>query len=158
MRTLTFIFSFVGILVLNMLIYADEFDRAPSWYSADSSFTMTVAAGDMDGDGYCDLVAGNYYYTYPTDILNSTNIADLDTASMGGEIVVYWQDSNGLTTSEDQIWSGDAGVDKIVIADMDNNGDLDIVVGTVVMKGKDGIDFILKNEGSRSFAPDTSNT
>jgi len=40
----------------------------------------------------------------------------------------------------------DTGVDKVILADMNNDGDLDIVVGTVVMKGNDAYCFVLDND------------
>ena len=132
------------------------YDDDPNWSSDDTLFTTTIAAGDMDRNGYEDLVTGNYSYPYPTGNLTSNNVGDLDTDDMWGKIFVYWQDSNGMDTTPDTIWSGNVGVEKIVLVDLDHDNDLDIVVGTVVLQGNDGQDFILKNNGDSTFYPSSS--
>jgi hypothetical protein len=40
---------------------ASGIETTPSWISGDNSMTWRVAFGDVDGDGYLDLAAANYY-------------------------------------------------------------------------------------------------
>lgn len=135
-----------AILLFTLRDSKAQYTAYPNWQSDDACYTMSVAAGDMDNDGYCDLVAGNYSYPYTSGDVTLNNAGDLETDAMGGSIVIYYQltsGSGGLDTDTSLIWSGDAGVDKVILADMNNDGWLDIVAATVVTQGGDGEDFIL---------------
>ena len=120
----------IGFILTSVNIsVGDVYSEHPNWTSSDSVFTISVAAGDMDNNGFCDLVAGNYSYPYPDEDLTVNNVGDLDISKMGGSIVIYWNDSTGISTDPDTIYSG-VGVDKIVIVDIDNNDTLDILMGS----------------------------
>ncbi|MGB3479955.1 MAG: FG-GAP-like repeat-containing protein [bacterium] len=46
-------------------------ETSPSWISGDNSMTWRVAFGDVDGDGYLDLAAANYYGEVSVVYLNT---------------------------------------------------------------------------------------
>jgi hypothetical protein len=85
-------------------------DRSAGWMSAEPMFTSALAWGDMDNDGDLDLLAG------------------------GDRGVLKLYDNQGGVLSSHASWTsadsmGSAYVSEIVIADIDNNGYLDAMVG-----------------------------
>lgn len=76
-------------------------ETTPSWVSGDNAMTWRVAFGDVDGDGYLDLAAANYY-------------ADLD--------VVYLNTGGDLETNPS--WSSSPTDTSYGVAwvDIDNDG------------------------------------
>ncbi|MES2644834.1 MAG: M57 family metalloprotease [Myxococcota bacterium] len=95
---------------------------------ADDAFGSALAAGDLDGDGYDDLVIG-----VPGESVGA--LAD------AGAINVLYGSSGGLSVSGDQIWyQGNAGITdtaaagdrfgaSLAVADFDDDGYYDIAVG-----------------------------
>ncbi len=80
---------------------------APVWYSANVDATFSVAWGDVDNDGYLDLVVGN----------------DFDP-------VRIYRNYGGVLSTE-AAWSSPLRepTSSIALADIDGDGDLDLVVG-----------------------------
>ncbi|MCG3198171.1 MAG: hypothetical protein GHCLOJNM_02665 [bacterium] len=96
--------------------------------TSDANFTVDVALGDLNGDGSLDVVAGNSF---------ETNRLYLNGASP--KPVVGWN-------------RNDIGVDnfpsrKAVLADLDRDGDLDLVVGNFSRPSR----LYLNNGTSRPF-------
>ena len=102
-------------------------DAAPNWYvqgeDADDYFGISVAsAGDVNGDGYDDVIIGAY--------------GDNGVSTDVGEAYVYYGSTSGLTQDADPDWSdqGEAAGDKLgrsVAGAGDVNGDGydDVIVG-----------------------------
>ncbi|MDG1813733.1 MAG: FG-GAP-like repeat-containing protein, partial [Porticoccaceae bacterium] len=80
---------------------------------SDNASTQSVALADMDGDGDLDLVAGNYKQT--TKLYLNKGGAD-GFASVTGSDIGTDKDSTYL----------------VALADMDGDGDVDVVVGNVL--------------------------
>jgi hypothetical protein len=90
---------------------ADPFNSVTgSNISSDAHDTLSIALGDLDGDGDLDLVAGNYDQTNRLYLNNGT--ADPFNSVIGSDI-----SSDGYDTR------------TIALGDLDGDGDLDLVAG-----------------------------
>lgn len=86
-----------------------------------------IAAGDLSGDGRDDLVVGR---------------------GSGGDMVVYIQGANG-TFASPVSYGATGGVVDLELADVDNNGSLDIVIGR--SGGANHVLTVYRNSGLGTF-------
>ncbi len=90
---------------------AGTYSSIPDWES-DSGFpTTAVAVGDLNNDGYCDLV----------ESVNG-NLTGIGSA-------IFWSDGVVFSTSPDPFWSPGQNAMSLALGDVDNNGFLDIALG-----------------------------
>ena len=125
-------------------IYINESNQAtfsPRRYRVRHSGEASLALGDMDGDGDLDLVSGNTC----TGIGCSPN-------RDGPPNTIHWNDGRGNFLSNDYLTllSTDYTHTKsTALADVDEDGDLDIVFGNV--SGNSPNNMWIRNEGQRKF-------
>ena len=103
---------------------------------SDTDMTDSLALGDVDGDGYLDLVAGNY--SSPADFVRNK---------------LYLNDGSGVFASGTGIgtFGNDINETKsVVLWDINNDNHLDIVEGNV------GTNKLYLNDGSGVFASGTA--
>ncbi|MCP4471446.1 MAG: VCBS repeat-containing protein, partial [Gammaproteobacteria bacterium] len=94
---------------------------------SDTDTTYSITLGDIDGDGVLDVIAGNY----------GANELNLNTA--GGRLTA------GTVIGTD-IGSNTYDTRSIALGDIDNDGDLDVVVGNASDTNK-----LYLNDGSGGF-------
>ncbi|MCP4537493.1 MAG: hypothetical protein GY832_10135 [Chloroflexi bacterium] len=90
--------------------------------------TMSVAWGDMDGDGDLDLAVGNGYWF------------------SGEQNKVYRNDGGVFNEIPDALGTDAEATSSIAWGDMDGDGDLDLAVGNY-----NGLNCLYRNDGSGSF-------
>ena len=102
-------------------------ESSADWVNTTASTTSDfygsrMAGGDFDGDGYSDLVVSAKY--------------DSTSASSGGAVFVYYGDAGGMDQTADYQLTGNStydylghNQDEIVSADVDGDGNDDLVVG-----------------------------
>ncbi|MBC8400677.1 MAG: VCBS repeat-containing protein [Candidatus Marinimicrobia bacterium] len=124
----------------------------PNWVSTDNEFTMSVAFADIDNeDSYLELLAGNYNYPYSSF---GSNPEELGLDEIGAQLVVYydWDQENQCYNSSTDLTETPRCIDCIAVADYNNDSHMDIAMGLVVGKGKDGGVIVLENQADTSPA------
>ncbi|MFD3835875.1 VCBS repeat-containing protein [Streptomyces sp. NPDC058642] len=118
---------------------------------------LIVATGDIDGDGYADLVAGDP---------DEPEAAGVDGTS-GGRVLVWYGSATGIATGTEPVQitqntagvpgaseKGDAFGGSLTVADLNRDGLADIVVGTPyedLAKNRAGQVTVVPGRASRSL-------
>lgn len=142
-------------------------------FGSPSARTKSMALGDMNGDGYLDIVAGNWNqqskiylndgagnfdtslnFAVGIDYTEDVNVGDVDgdgdldiiigIRSYADYGVVYQNDGMGKFPIERKF--GISGAQSMAVGDVDNDGDIDIVMGLIYFNQSQGTD-ILPNNG-----------
>jgi hypothetical protein len=103
----------VGVLLGN----GDGTFRAALTYDSGAYHTVSVAVGDVNGDGKPDLVLAS-------DCANSSNCAN-------GSVGVLLGDGNGRFQAAVSYSSGGQGAESVAVADVNGDGKLDLLVAVL---------------------------
>ncbi|MBN1890565.1 MAG: VCBS repeat-containing protein [Thermoflexales bacterium] len=93
-------------------------------FGPDADGTLSVALGDMDGDGHLDIAVGNEW----------------------AQNIVYLNDGTGSLAPCQNVGTGTDGITSVALGDVDGDGALDIVTSD-----DEGMDVIYLNDGSGYF-------
>jgi hypothetical protein len=87
------------------------------WYWTSDTFVVSVAAGDLDDDGSNEVVTGGYYND------GARNCAQL----------CVWDEATSDTLALEGVktwyWTGETGIESVAVADVDADGDAEIITG-----------------------------
>jgi hypothetical protein len=110
----------------------------PRSFGTSSDRTFSVAVGDLNGDGHLDIVTGN------------GDEPNLEPGIFVGEQnILYLNDGTGNFSTSQAFGPNDDKTSSVVIADLDGDGYLDILVGN-----REQANFVYLNDGSAtSFTP-----
>jgi hypothetical protein len=116
--------SAAGVKTLYKKVFHQNCTGIPGSAEQDDRFGSTVASGDVDGDGYTDLVVGS----------QGESVGSLHGA---GSLTVLWGGANGL--SGGTVIKGTASYQHIgaaaAVDDFNGDGHLDMATGTTVSYG-----------------------
>ncbi|MDO7873522.1 FG-GAP-like repeat-containing protein [Hymenobacter sp. ASUV-10] len=96
-----------------------------------------IKVGDLDGDGDLDFAMAYGGYSF----------------SLNNKVKVGLNNGNGMFTLAPDVTTGD-GAEALTLADVDGDGDLDILTGTTLggSSNPNGVIALVRNTGSASFA------
>ncbi|MEZ4767292.1 MAG: VCBS repeat-containing protein [Caldilineales bacterium] len=119
-------------------------NSTPTWRSAESDNTSSLAWGDVDGDGRLDLAVANALDCHENDD---------DTVTCSGQNRIYQQTISG-TLPVSATWSSQLVDDSTSLAwgDVDNDGDLDLAVGNMGAIGQSNV-LYLNERGALATRP-----
>jgi Ca2+-binding RTX toxin-like protein len=89
----------------------------PAYSTTTSQFTGAITIGDVNGDGFMDLLAGN--------------VGTLPGMASPGSVDVLLGNGDGTFGSATQVLAGASHVTDMVVGDFDGDGDLDIAFSSV---------------------------
>jgi hypothetical protein len=150
------------IAVLAQLAYAQwtGYDAEPNWQSDYDGFTTSVALAELDKPTpwsimdpfYLDMITACYDYPYQFNVYNPSQ---MEGGNWGDHVYVYPGTAAGLSNQRIQITSVARGNECLCVCDFNNDGHLDIAVGTLALgkgpafdAGLDGKVYVLFNGGS----------
>lgn len=139
-------------------------------FGGSTDHSGALAVGDVDNDGYPDIVTGAGYYAYTNDFdqvhinlgssfasnffdVNYTMSATLGDLDGDGDLdvalgryddttIVYWNDGTGFFTSADSLTIGSSLRTYLALGDLDGDGDVDIA-----QANRGYPSFVLRNNG-----------
>ncbi|MGA7633171.1 MAG: FG-GAP-like repeat-containing protein [Terriglobales bacterium] len=111
--------------------------NAPTYYGSGGTCPMSIAIGDVNGDGYTDLVVANMY----------------NDSGLEGEVSVFLGNGTGTFGPPVNYDSGGSGAQSVAIADVNGDGYPDLIVANQSGSGDsgDGVVGVLLNDGQGSF-------
>jgi len=129
--------------------YGEIYAKYPNWSSNDTSFTVGIAVGNLDGNADLEIVAGNYYYPYTSGTTLPANQVSSwgGDENFGGHLVVYYNGSQEPVVID----SIKRGFNKVLVADINYDGYMDIIAGLINLKGNDAQDCYYLNSGSPTY-------
>ncbi len=110
----------------------------------ESQDTRAVVLGDVDGDGDLDLVCGTSY--------------GASLPSQRRQNVLWINDGRGTFTdaTDGRMPMDDDATTALALGDVDGDGDLDLVVGNLLLNGVSGQNRLYLNDGSGNFTDATA--
>ncbi|MGB5742033.1 MAG: VCBS repeat-containing protein, partial [Sedimenticolaceae bacterium] len=135
-------YSYPEVTVCHNLPADDGFAFASRCRHYDAgTIPLAVKAGDLDGDGFADLVVANDY-TNHISVLHNSPLPGIDPSAD------LWQENFDAPVSERLLSTGDTVHPKdLALVDLDLDGDLDVITANW---GNDTVS-VLRNAGDGSF-------
>jgi hypothetical protein len=85
-----------------------------TWYWTSHTYILSVALGDVDGDGNMEIVTGGYHY---------------DGARSRAQLCVWDGSSLALEDIKTWYWTSDTYIFSVAVGDVDSDGNMEIVTG-----------------------------
>ncbi len=89
-----------------------KLSSAPNWFLVSSDDFQCIALGDINGDGYIDIVSGNY---------NQSNRLFLNVGGVFSDTPIWSSEPSNITVG-------------VALGDVDDDGDLDLICGNYEQK------------------------
>jgi len=92
-----------------------------SWYWNNNTTIISVAEGDVDGDGDVEIVTGGYYFDGVRDM---AQLVVWDWATLAVEDIFTWH------------WTNHTRINSVAVGDVDGDGDIEVVTGGYFTDGQ----------------------
>ena len=133
--------SFVGVLLGN----GDGTFQAPPNYSSGGEGARSVAVADVNGDGKLDLLVAN-------------ECGNSDCSGADGTVGVLLGNGDGTFQAAVSYSSGDVAAYSVAVADVNGDGNLDLLVANACCVGDSTVGVLLGNGDGTFRAPVTYDT
>jgi hypothetical protein len=104
-----------------------------SWYWTSNTVVNSVASGDIDRDGFKEIVTGGYFFD------GTRTIAQL----------IVWNGSNlAVERIQSWYWTGNTTINSVALGDVDGDGQVEVVTGGYFNDGVRNIAQLIEWTGS----------